>query len=564
MPPPTHSSPPPLVRDTHQMRWLIAAPWEQAVLDADGLRLNEWLAQNQARVVKRSPGRTIYRVDLPARCLFVKHYRGDWRDRLRQWFRASAAQREWLKTLELERRNVPTVRPIALGEPRGRAWNREQFFLTEAVPGGVPLGEVLAAATPQSDSPHWRRKLLAELARLVAAAHREGVLHDDLHAGNILVAGDNLIEPRLYLIDLPKVRFTRPLDWPTSRDNLAMLYSGHLGQFPRTELAQFWSIYRASRPELNIADANRAGRELIERTWTHARRIARDRDRRPLRENREFYHRQTRAGLGYAVREVPPATLQHAIANPAELLVEALDRPLKLTHGSVVVQTELPWETGSIGIAYKRYRPKTWWKRFLALWRPSRAQQSWVQGHALLARGIATPRPLLACALPRWRAAGVSYLATTWIPGAMNLHLYAWGLRELDAAQRVARTRRAARSLGALVGRMHAWNIAHHDLKGCNLLLADRGDEVDAYVIDLDGIRRHRRLPNRAPVESLARLEASAQAHPWLGQTDRLRFLLAYLRQSPGVRPEWKPLWRAVARRSEQIATRLRREGTLA
>ncbi|MBL9123895.1 MAG: hypothetical protein JNG90_09710, partial [Planctomycetaceae bacterium] len=88
----------PLVRDTGDVRWRIAADWEQAVLDAQGLRLDEWLADGRAQVVKRNSNRTIYRIDLPAQGLFLKHYRGDWLERLREWFRSSSARREWNKT----------------------------------------------------------------------------------------------------------------------------------------------------------------------------------------------------------------------------------------------------------------------------------------------------------------------------------------------------------------------------------------------------------------------------------------------------------------------------------
>ncbi|MBL9124469.1 MAG: phosphotransferase, partial [Planctomycetaceae bacterium] len=457
---------------------------------------------------------------------------------------------------------VPTVRAVALGESRRSTWVREQYFLTEALPGAEPLGCLLDewSVGRSRRSPTWRRRLLREFAELVAAAHRSGVLHNDLHTRNILVSEDTQGVPRLYLIDVPKVRFGRALDWAASRNNLAMIYSGNLWQFTRTELARLWSIYRANRPELSLPDPRAAAREVLERGWDHARFTARGRDRRALRINREFYHQRNSRGTGYAVTEVAPATLRAAIADGAALLHQGLDQPHKLTHGSVVVQTRLPLAAGEIEIAYKRYRPRNLRKFLQALWRPSRARESFVRGHALLARGIPTPRPLLAIAPNGRRNIGVSYLATTWIQGALNLHLYAWRLSAASAAERGDRCRRAARSLGKMTGRLHAWRISHHDLKGCNVLLADRDDEVQAYLIDLDGIRWHRRLPERKVVENLARLAVSAQVHTWIGRGNYLRFLRAYLSYAHRSRADWKPLWRAAARRSAEITARLKRE----
>lgn len=561
MPHTADTHPMPLVRDTRDMRWQIAAGWESELLDSDGLRLDQWLASGQAQVVKRSPGRTIYRVDLPARHFYLKHYRGGLRERLRQWFRASAARREWQKSLELGRRAISTARPVGLGEPCRPVWMREQYFLSEEIPESKTLAAAIADGSLDCQThPGRRRAVLAAVARFVAAAHRAGVVHDDLHAGNLLLSEGPRREPRLYLIDVPKVRFSGPLAWSESRDNLAMLYAGHLEQLSRTELTRFWSIYRQSRPELRLADPVTAGRELIQRAWRHARRTARSRDKRPLADNRDFYCLRRTTGKAYAVRQLPADELAGWLADCQQRLNQALDRPLKLTHGSVVVQSSLRLADGPVAIAYKRYRPKSWWKRLLARWRPSRARQSWIRGHALLARGIATPRPLMAC-VPSWRnEPGVSYLATAWITGALNLHTYAWRLAAGDEARRRTQTRRAARNLGRLIGRMHAWQISHDDLKGCNLLLADRDGEIEALIIDLDAVRWHRRLSRRRAIDNLARLAASVEAHRWLTRTDRLRFLKAYLGQAKLDRPDWRPWWRGVARRSAGITRRLERE----
>ena len=106
---------------------------------------------------------------------------------------------------------------------------------------------------------------------------------------------------------------------------------------------------------------------------------------------------------------------------------------------------------------------------------------------------------------------------------------------------------------------MHAWHIAHRDLKGCNLMLVEREADVEAYLIDLDGVRVGRSLSFATQARNLARLATSIEAHPWATRGDRLRFLRAYLREmSPG-KSAWKPLWRATAAKSRAITRSLTR-----
>ena len=69
-----------------------------------------------------------------------------------------------------------------------------------------------------------RQQLARALAELIAQMHEGGIVHHDLHAGNVLIQLDKDERPCLYLIDLHAVTATgHPLDWPTSRENLIML-----------------------------------------------------------------------------------------------------------------------------------------------------------------------------------------------------------------------------------------------------------------------------------------------------------------------------------------------------
>jgi tRNA A-37 threonylcarbamoyl transferase component Bud32 len=275
----------------------------------------------------------------------------------------------------------------------------------------------------------------------------------------------------------------------------------------------------------------------------------------------EYNVLRTTAGVAFGVIDLPEAELKRLLDQPEELLWRNLHRPVKIAHGSLMIEGELQLSGGVGLVAYKRYRPRDSWKSLLGLFRRSRAEAAWHLGYRLLACGIPTPRPLAMCRPrgPWFRQA--SYLATEWIEAAENLHLYGWRLADRPSDLRLRSAARCAESLGRLVGRMHALHVAHRDLKAANLLVAERGDQITAYLVDLDGVRFCRRLGFRRRAANLARLAAGMTAHPWVTRTTYRRFLRAYLQQHPPGTVAWKTLWRQVAARSRRIAQGQLRRG---
>ncbi|MEA1950646.1 MAG: lipopolysaccharide kinase InaA family protein, partial [Planctomycetota bacterium] len=275
----------------------------------------------------------------------------------------------------------------------------------------------------------------------------------------------------------------------------------------------------------------------------------------------------------HAVRDLPREELDKLVGCPDALLWENLDRPIKLGHSSVMVRASLRLESGPQSVSYKRFRAKNRWKAFLNLFRSSRALRGWRLGHALLSRGIATPRPILVCepgrvnrsAITQQRQERAAYLATEWIDGSENLHLWAWAIAEQTPQKRMQLATSCARSLGRLIGRMHARQISHGDLKGSNVLVVDAGDGGDkqpiaTLLIDLDGVRIHRRLPRKRQVADLSRLATSVAGHPWVGNSLRMLFLRAYAAEFPRGSVCCKSLWRVIAKKSgKQIAEKRQR-----
>ena len=158
--------------------------------------------------------------------------------RLREWLRPGKAQAEYDRALAVTARQVPTFTPLAAGEPCRREGPGESYLLTQALENTQPLNTFLEKVLPLLPAPRHtriRQALARELGRLLADMHNAGIVHHDLHTGNVLLDLSDEDRPRLYLIDLHAVRLGRRLGWRASRDNLVILNR--------------WFILRASRAD---------------------------------------------------------------------------------------------------------------------------------------------------------------------------------------------------------------------------------------------------------------------------------------------------------------------------
>jgi tRNA A-37 threonylcarbamoyl transferase component Bud32 len=258
-------------------------------------------------------------------------------------------------------------------------------------------------------------------------------------------------------------------------------------------------------------------------------------------------------GTGYAVNGFSRECLARLIDYPEIVLRMKSTETVKAGRTALLVKGELPVGGRQVGVAFKRIRRRNWVKVLSALFRANGTLRNWRMGHELLSRGVATARPLAVIVPHRHTAGRESFLVTEWIPDAANLHQYCRSLERRGA--RAARTllHAAAGSLGSLVGRLHALNISHRDLKFGNLIVADRGTRVDAYVVDLDGAVARTHLPHRVRCRNVARLAADARRYACVTRSARLRFLKAYLAAAGCDPRQWKHTWRDIEKLTRSV-----------
>src|SRR5262249_47426542 len=301
------------------VRWQVVPEFRETLLGPNGLRLQEWLQNGQARIVKHGSHRTVYQVVLPQLSFYLKHYPvPDLRAWFRQLVRPAKARSEFGNALEIARRGVPTFTPLALGEKQARFGPGASFLITRALENTLPLNTFLEETWPAL--PIKRRtplgqRLTTTLANLLARMHDFGIWHYDLHAGNLLIRLDPNDCPELFLIDLWAVTLRPRLDWPTSRDNLIMLNRWFSLRASRSERLRFWHAYCQARttawPGLSVSRSRLPSGTLIDTNEGPGRHagptaaglrklhleLARDLEFRTVESNVDFWQRRDRRCL---------------------------------------------------------------------------------------------------------------------------------------------------------------------------------------------------------------------------------------------------------------------------
>jgi tRNA A-37 threonylcarbamoyl transferase component Bud32 len=544
--------------------WHVPAAYRDLLLGPAGLRLDEWLRDGRARVIKHGPHRTVYRVTLPGLDFHLKHYRlQDTRAWLRDLVRPCKARLEYDRALGVAARGVPTAPPLALGQRRPGTGPGESFLLTRTLPDVQPLGTFLETTLPTftpSRRTRIRQEVAVALGRFLAGLHDAGITHHDLHANNLLLQLDADDRLRLYLIDLHAVSLGEPLGWEASRANLVILNRWFVLRASRSDRRRCWQAYREERRVLStpysVLSTQHLARDLERASWLSNLAFWRSRDRRCLASNR--YYRRLAAGdiLGHAVRDLDAAVLTSLIADPDEPFRGPGVRILKDSPSSTVAEFDLPGDGGPRPVIYKRFRITAWSEPWLLLCRRSAALRSWVFGHGLRERCLATPRPLAVFHRRQHTLPREGYLLMEKVPDAVELHRFVAGLAGCRHL-----LRRCVEQVAVLVRELHRRRLAHRDLKAANILVQHGPSVVRPWLIDLVGVCRYRHLPRHRRVQNLARLHASFLHSPLVTRTDKLRFLRVYLQCGLFGRERWKGWWRDVERATRAKVARNARSG---
>jgi tRNA A-37 threonylcarbamoyl transferase component Bud32 len=244
-----------------------------------------------------------------------------------------------------------------------------------------------------------------------------------------------------------------------------------------------------------------------------------------------------------ATADIEAGELAYVAEDPGRILGDAKATLIKRGRSALVLRVDLPLSGVETTTAYKRCGSRTQFRRLVRGLRTSAALRNFRLGHQLLRLGIDTPRPLLAVS-PRWHnLLSPSYLATEWIEGGLPLDAFARAAAAWTPAHRRAQICDAARRLGRLIGTLHKSGFSHRDLKSANLIVREKGRQVEVFLIDLDGATHPRFLLGMTRLKNISRLHVATCRTAGVSSTVRYRFLRSYL-STLGTSANWKTVWR--------------------
>lgn len=529
--------------------------------------------------VKQNSSRTVWRGTIGQQEVYVKHFHSQrLAHRVLQVLGMCDAKREMQFATHLTNCGVPTAKPLAVKFGRRRQW-----ICTAAVEQALPANQWHLQKSQQASAHTQVAQATVTLAGMIARMHNAGVIHCDLHCGNVLVAPGKS-GPQLVLMDLHRMRRRRQLSRRAMAANLAQLMHDRMDFTTRTQRLRFLKHYLV---RLGGSGSLRGWQSLIEQfAHAHTARQYAGRDRRLVGDDR--YFTRLRLGGGWrgrailATKEHPTgsqaaatrlqaADWQKALADPKSLLQDVGDK-LKDCAGKSIVRRRLQVGQAQLDVLVCRYHRRQWWKRLVDCFRSSRARRAFNVGHELLIRRIATTLPL-ACLE---RRIGPVLLENILIVEAVDsprlqpfLEAYLSGTPQSGHNMDLAQQRHLAQILlwqmGRLLQRMHDTGYSHRGMGAHNLLVRYVSPTPQLVLADLDGVRRPRWLTQRRRYQSLMRLNVSLLACPAVTHAGRLRMLLGYLRRPGSGRINFKPYWRTLEAWSQrklrqQIRSRQRRQ----
>ncbi len=536
--------------------------------------------------VKNHAQREVWRAHLLGGEYFLKYsFNRGWAADLKAWLRGSPARREWQGGCVALRRGLAAVRPVAYCDALRRDGRRCCLLVTPAVTPSLPLHEFWRHLSADPDPRRRRadaRRLIDDLACLVARAHQAGFAHLDMHAANLLV---QTVGPRRYrplFVDLQSARLERPLADEDIVRNLAQLNQWFRRSSTIGDRLRFLRAYLRWRNEFELVLPHGRALELDfpqlvaalgRRAAAHARGLHVRRDGRCTGDRRYFVRLRLPGGWrGVARLSTRRATESARKGEPRwsrEVWLSQLAKPLSLlaregethkdSHSAQVARAVLRCDGATVPVFIKRPRSRSLRRRMRNALAPSRSWRAWRIGNALLNRDLPAVRPLAVLERRVGPLVQDSLLVTEAVPGGIDLE----SLLRREFERRLPREWfRLKRQVVALVARqlraLHAAGFAHRDCKASNLLVAPTAP-LHVLWIDWDGLRLRRSVRPADELRALERLHASVTAIRGVHRTDRARFLRNYA-SSFGASPnDWRELWRAIAAASERRAAARRR-----
>ncbi len=364
------------------------------------------------------------------------------------------------------------------------------FILYELLKNAADLKPVWEN-TNESQQP----KLLKQLTRTVAEHHKQGLIQQDLHLNNFLIANN-----QFYTLDGADITEIDCNNKQLAFNNLALLFAQF---YPSNDhnievaLQDYCKLRNWPFSQSILSQIKSNTLEIREK-----RKL--DRLAKTKRSCSLFFYQQTWGQQTICARKYRTAEMQAFLDSP-DSYIKKTDLLKDGNTCTVAIVT-----IDNIKMVVKRYNIKNWQHAFGRAFRCSRAVSSWVNGHLLQFYGIPTPEPV-AVIEKRWGPLRKeAYFVTKLISGETGDIYFNSDNHTLDDK------RSMAESTVKLLKSIHELNISHGDLKITNIMVSNS----QPVIIDLDSMKQHwnQYLFNKAKKRDIKRFLKNWQDTPSLAK----------------------------------------------
>lgn len=573
------------------LRWRCLAGYQTALFGHGSPNWPNLTPSNFCEPVKSNPLRSIYRLSCGRLEIYAKLYRPGGVGGLGKWaVRGGPGRREFESLRTAYARGAPVALPLAYGSgliggrvvsilitlSLGKTYSLEDLLWQREPPGEKELATVLSAT-----------------ANAVGKMHCSGIIHNDLHPGNISIADTR---NEAYLMDMQNVTIAQRQGHPSADplrngriNNVAVLFAGIRHRANCALQEHFLRSYLESiqpgtrRSEQWLCDYFNRVQISADR---HDNKVARRRDRRCLRNSR--YCRKLKLSDGWAGRvflecKHPPknsdlgrqrfetADWRATLTEPRKLTTSG--KIIKKGRRNTVISDHIILQAQQLDVIVKQYRFAEGARGLLETIRRSRGLRQWHRSNMLLNRHMPTAFPLAVLERRSGPLLRESIFVSQFIPNSINLcqMVRCGDFTSLEPTDR----RDLAEQLGEILGRLARFGLRHRDCKATNIVVgrepakASRQEgQYRAYLVDLDGVSK-RILPPLTDIarhEAIIRLTASMIGFDEPNLRDLTRVFTAYLRNCGTSarkivhnRPARRNLWQKIALAAQKRAEKSRK-----
>ncbi len=369
-------------------------------------------------------------------------------------------KKEWDGWTQMRLRGLNTPEPLFYGKTE----QGENAVVVEQIVDSEIVLDVLQNTSEKTQKVQMLLTVCGELAK----QHEKGILQKDMHLGNFLLRGKDIIA-----LDPGQMKFFKqPLAKKKSLSQLAMLLC-YLPDEESESISRLCDAYFKARG-WRIEKSDKI--TILAQIRKHRKNAIKKGLRKSMRTSRRHLRITTARYKAVLCRAFCDGT------NPLDLIEQIdtlMDDGKVMKQGNACYVSRTKWNDRDIVI--KRYNHRGLFYSLRHSFLRSRAHRGWLHGHRLGILEIATPKPVAFIELYKGLVLWQSYLVTDYVEGPRFGQL----LEDDRIEQRIRNETRE--NICKTIGKLALYHITHGDLKHTNILITDEGP----VLTDLDGMIVH-------------------------------------------------------------------------